>query len=251
MDDKGRPIFTSKAQQVAHMLLNRIIEGNLHPGSSLGTEAQLLETYQVSRPTLRECLRILEAQKVLSMRPGPGGGIILNQPSIDNLVDTLSVYLRLNNVPLIEILRARMAIEPVLVRDAAIHGTTVQFDEMDATIQRLESAESSVELYEQNRAFHGIIAAASRNPVLEIFWLMIHTLASGEGEDLRLSRGNIDHIIKSHREILSACRARDPKKAELLMKDHLSELDQLLRKRARQMETTPQPAKRKRRRTSR
>ena len=53
MDKKGRPIFTSKAQQVAHLLLSRISDGNLRPGESLGTEAQLLETYHVSRPTLR------------------------------------------------------------------------------------------------------------------------------------------------------------------------------------------------------
>jgi GntR family transcriptional regulator, transcriptional repressor for pyruvate dehydrogenase complex len=250
MDDRGRPIFTSKAQQVAHLLLNRIIEGNLRPGSSLGTEAQLLETYQVSRPTLRECLRVLEAQKVLSMRPGPGGGIILNQPGIDNLVDTLSVYLRLNNVPLIEILRARMAIEPVLVRDAAIHGTAQQYNEMEETIRRLDAAQSSAVLYEENRAFHGIIATASHNPVLEIFWLMIHTLASGEGENLAFSKGNISHIVKSHREILAACRARDSQKAEQLMKEHLVELDELLRRRARKQESAPNSSKKGRKRVA-
>jgi DNA-binding FadR family transcriptional regulator len=122
---------------------------------------------------------------------------------------------------------------------------------MEETVRRLEVAESSAVLYEQNRAFHGIIATASRNPVLEIFWLMIHTLASGEGEDLRLSKGNIAHIVKSHREILTACRARDPQKAEQLMKGHLGELDELLRKRARKLESAAESPKRKRRRTTR
>ena len=70
----------NKAEYVAQRLLDRIITANLDPGSSFGTEADLLQQFDVSRPTLRESLRILEAQGVLELRPGPRGGIIVTKP---------------------------------------------------------------------------------------------------------------------------------------------------------------------------
>src|SRR3546814_854111 len=104
MNDAFAPISMTKTSQVARMLLDRIIESKLQPGSSLGTEAELLEQMNVSRPTLREGLRILEAQGVLALRPGPRGGIIIARPSVDIIAHTISVYLRLTNVPFVELL---------------------------------------------------------------------------------------------------------------------------------------------------
>jgi DNA-binding FadR family transcriptional regulator len=225
-------VYANKVQQVARLLLDRIAEDDLHPGSSFGTEAELAVQYDVSRPTLRESLRILESQGVLSLRPGPKGGIIVGKPSIDTLAQALSVFLRLNDVPLIEIVRARMAIEPALVRDAARNGSEEQFQLMEQSIERLEAAtdDDGTVLYRENREFHNLIAKAASNPVLEVFWLTIRTLASGEGENIKFTARNRAAIAKSHREILAACRKRDPDSAQALMSDHLGELELLLQK---------------------
>ena len=66
-------IHRSKAEHVAEQLLERIIDSRLKPGSTFSTEAELLEQFNVSRPTLRESLKLLESQGVLERRPGPGG----------------------------------------------------------------------------------------------------------------------------------------------------------------------------------
>ncbi|VVN70908.1 Pyruvate dehydrogenase complex repressor [Pseudomonas fluorescens] len=222
----------SKTERVARVLLNWIIESDISPGSSLGTEAELLERLHVSRPTLRESLRILESQGILTLRPGPGGGILVSKPSVDMLAYSLSVYLRLNDVPFVEILRARMAIEPVLVRDSARFGSDEDFDEMERSIDRLEKSGGDSEVvYKENRAFHNAIARAASNPVLELFWSTISILASGEGAGLKYTERNLSHIIGAHRRILEACRKRDPEAAHRLMVDHLGELDVLLRTR--------------------
>lgn len=222
----------SKAEHVARLLLNRIISADMKPGSSFGTEAELLEKYDVSRPTLRESLRILESQGVLALRPGPKGGIMVAKPSIHVIAHTLSVYLRLNGVPFVEILRARMAIEPVLARDAALYGSEEDFDEMEQTIIRLEAAGADNEVvYRENRAFHSVIARAACNPVLEAYWETISILASGEGAGIKYTKKNVEHVVKSHRAILSVCRQRNPDLAYELTVDHLGELDDLLKKR--------------------
>lgn len=225
-------VYANKSQQVAQMLLDRLIKEDLEPGNSIGTEAELLEQYNVSRPTLRESLRILESQGVLSLRPGPKGGIIVKKPSINVLARSLSVYLRLNHVPLIEILRARIAIEPALVAGAAVHGTEDDFEAMDRSNDRLENGidGSDEELRAENREFHNLIARASCNPVLETYWLTICSLASGEGENFKFTQNNRRAIAQDHRAIVNACRQRDPVAAQALMNKHLSQLEILLHK---------------------
>lgn len=214
------------------MILDRIIQQELVEGQSIGTEAELLAIYGVSRPTLRESLRILEHQGVLRLRPGPGGGTIVTKPSIDLLAHNLSVYLLMNGVPFSEILKARMAIEPTLVASAALQGTEEQFDAMDATIDRLEAAGDDGHIvYRENREFHNIIAKAAGNPVLEVFWQTIRALASGEGAGLKYSARNRANIVQAHRAIVAACRRRDAEAARRLITDHLGELDVLLRTR--------------------
>ena len=232
MDAIQPSVIINKAQQVARLLLERIVRDDMSSGDTFGTEAELLEQYDVSRPTLRESLRILESQGVLSLRPGPRGGIIVGRPSIEMLSHTLSVYLRLNRVPLVEILRARIAIEPALVRDAAVHGTDEQFARMESSIERLEAAtdDDNALIYRENREFHNIIAEASANPVLAVFWETICSMASGEGErNITFSERNRRAIAKAHREILDACKSRDPDAAQVQMAEHLGELDVLLR----------------------
>ena len=61
----------SKAEHVAQQLLDRIFEAKLKPGSSFATEAKLLNQFNVSRPTMRESLKLLESQGVLELRPAP------------------------------------------------------------------------------------------------------------------------------------------------------------------------------------
>lgn len=230
MNNPFQPVSMSKTQQVARMLLNLIIESDMKPGSSFGTEAELLERMNVSRPTLREGLRILESQGVLSMRPGPRGGIIVAAPDVDVIAHAMSVYLRLNNVPFVEILKARMAIEPALVRGAALHGGEADFAEMEASIRVMEAPDCTDQaIYNENRKFHTVIARASANPVLEAFWATISILASGEVDQIRYSPKNRTHIIEAHKRILDACRRRDADAAQQAMSEHLGELDDLLR----------------------
>jgi GntR family transcriptional regulator, transcriptional repressor for pyruvate dehydrogenase complex len=222
----------NKTEQVARMLLNRIIESDLKPGSSFGTEAELLAQVNVSCPTLREGLRILESHGVLTLRPGPGGGIIVARPNVDAIAQAMSVYLRLTSVPFIEVLKARMALEPALVRDAALKGTETHFSEMEQTILAMEANGCSDKaIYEENRKFHTEVAKASANPVLEAFWMTISIMASGEVDHIEYSRNDRLHIIEAHRSILLACRRRDPDEAQRAMSGHLAELDDLLQAR--------------------
>lgn len=224
--------YLSKAQQVAQELLARIDESNMEPGQTFATEAELLQQFDVSRPTLREGIRILEAQGVLGQRPGPGGGLVIQRPSLDALAHSLSIFLRFNKVPFLTVLQAREVIEPALAAEAAESGTEEDFVAMEQSIERMKAlGEDQAAFINENREFHSIVARASGNKVLETFWGTISLIAHGEHHGVRYTFGNRQHVIAAHQQILNACRRRDMRAATRAMAEHVGELEHLVRDR--------------------
>jgi GntR family transcriptional regulator, transcriptional repressor for pyruvate dehydrogenase complex len=230
MTSRASGAYLGKSQMVAQDLLAQIAESNLEPGQTFATEAELLEQFDVSRPTLRESVRILEAQGVLEQRQGPGGGLVIRRPSLDMLAEYLSIYLRFNGVPFLAVLTAREVIEPALAAEAAQHGSEEDFEEMRQSIERMRTTcKEQVEFVNENRIFHSIIARASGNKVLETFWGTIGLLAHGERQGVHYTFGNWKHVIAAHERILDACCRRDPSDAAMEMAEHVGELEHLVR----------------------
>lgn len=221
----------NKSEYVAQRILDRIISANLTEGSIVGTEAELLLQFNVSRPTLRESLRILEAQGVLELRPGPKGGIIVTMPGMDVLAHGLSVYLRLHKVPFIAVLKAREAIEPALAAAAATDRTEEELEKLQESVDRIRTVETEQEFFEENRQFHSLVAQAGRNEVMKIFWTTISILASGEQHGVKYTLANQRHVADAHQAIVDAIRDQDPRLAAERMGAHVQELEQLVRKR--------------------
>ena len=229
----------SKAENVAQRILDNIIKNNLVPGVSIGTEAELVEQFNVSRPTLRESLRVLESQGILELRPGPKGGIILRKPSIHILAHALSVYLMVDRVPYLDVIKAREVIEPGLAAEAALNGTEEDFVAMEQSIERMKNVKAQDAFIAENRFFHQAIAQASGNKVLEAFWGSISALADGVDYGVKLSESNQQHVVAAHQGILDACRARDPRLAGERMGIHVSALEHLVRKRYKELINRP------------
>ncbi|MBB3014059.1 FadR/GntR family transcriptional regulator [Cupriavidus alkaliphilus] len=230
MNERSSAPYLGKSQQLAQELLARIAASDKEPGQTFATEAELLQQFDVSRPTLREGIRILESQGVLEQRPGPGGGLVIRRPSIEMLAHTVSIFLRFNHVPFITVLKAREVIEPALAAEAARRGTEEDFDQMAASIERMRNmGDDQIAFVAENREFHSIVARASRNEVLETFWGTISLLAHGEHHGVRYTFANRQHVITAHEQILEACRRRDVRAAVKAMSEHVGELEHLVR----------------------
>ncbi|MFP5306271.1 MAG: FadR/GntR family transcriptional regulator, partial [Gammaproteobacteria bacterium] len=67
------------SEVVALQIVRDIVARQLKPGDKLPLEAELLKNYRVSRSSLREALRLLEVQDLISIRPGPGGGTVVGK----------------------------------------------------------------------------------------------------------------------------------------------------------------------------
>ena len=79
----------------------------------------MLEEYQVGRGTLRESLRFLELQGIMSLKPGPGGGPVVERPEATSLATSLMLLLQFTDAQYRVVAEARVALEPTMARLAA------------------------------------------------------------------------------------------------------------------------------------
>ena len=88
-------------------------------GDVLGSEADLLERYQVSRAVFREAVRLVEHQQVARTRRGPGGGLVITEPTVGAVIDAVVLYLHRVDARLDEIFEARIILEEIACQLAA------------------------------------------------------------------------------------------------------------------------------------
>jgi GntR family transcriptional repressor for pyruvate dehydrogenase complex len=105
-----------KPQQIADELRRLIASGKLSDGDSLGHEPDLVKRFGVSRPSLREALRILEAEGLISVVRGMLGGVVVHAPSSRMTARTAALVLHTRSVSLADVHEARSLLEPTAVR---------------------------------------------------------------------------------------------------------------------------------------
>jgi GntR family transcriptional regulator, transcriptional repressor for pyruvate dehydrogenase complex len=112
-----------RARSMPNMLADdirmQLVAGELMPGQPLPPENELLETYGISRPTLREAVRILEAESLVETVRGPKGGIIMRAPDPAVIVRQAGVHLQLAGATFADVYAARAALEIAAVRTLA------------------------------------------------------------------------------------------------------------------------------------
>ncbi|MGE0307245.1 MAG: FadR/GntR family transcriptional regulator [Acidimicrobiia bacterium] len=113
-------IRVQKASElVADRIRRRIVRGDLPVGTRLPPEEELMASFGVARTTLREALRVLEAQGLLRIRRGRGGGGVVTLPTLTQASETLGAYLQLNRVRRGDLDDARLMFEPALAANLA------------------------------------------------------------------------------------------------------------------------------------
>jgi DNA-binding FadR family transcriptional regulator len=152
------------AAVVAERIVADVSRAGWPVGEVLGSEAELLERYGVSRAVLREAVRLLEHKGVATTRRGPGGGLVVTEPGVDAIIDAAVLYLHRVGARLDDVLEARLVVEDVVVRLAP--------GRLDDRHRRLLEAhvrgEVRIEL-EDPRAVHRVLAEATGNPALVLF----------------------------------------------------------------------------------
>jgi DNA-binding FadR family transcriptional regulator len=107
------------AEVLASRIRKRIIRGELKHGDKLPAEAVLIAEFEVSRPTLREAMRILEWEGLISVSRGARGGARVNAGTSDLVTRAAGLALQARSATIFDIYEARSLIEPHAARLAA------------------------------------------------------------------------------------------------------------------------------------
>ena len=127
-----RAIRTPKTAELVALKLRRmIVDGELKDGDHLPHEAELMEHFAVSRPTLREAVRVLEAERLVEVRRGSRSGARVCVPGPEVVARPASLLLELSGATVADVFVAREAIEPAAARILAESGTEDDFDELE------------------------------------------------------------------------------------------------------------------------
>lgn len=212
------------AMLLAQRIVDEIVDGGLEPNSPLLSEAAMLQKYQVARGTLREALRFLEIQSVLTIKTGPRGGAFVADPGSQPLASVISLLLQLNRTSFRSVVEARLLLEPILARLAATRRSDIELSDLATSIADMkDKIEDAREFLEINRGFHLTIAKAAGNPVLFHMAASLSWIEDGSVVGIDYTREARPPIISAHRRIYAAIEERDPELAEAAMRVHLGE----------------------------
>jgi len=125
------------AELIAGHIRTRIVKHELQPGEMLPTESELMVQFGVSRPTLREAFRILEAESLIHVRRGVGGGALVTTPDPAIGARYVGLLLQLEGTTIADVYEARTALEPVCAGMMAAHKDPEDLKALDFAISRV------------------------------------------------------------------------------------------------------------------
>jgi DNA-binding FadR family transcriptional regulator len=219
-----------KPQQIADELRALIIAGELSEGDSLGHEPELVERFGVSRPSLREALRILEAEGFITVVRGVRGGVVVHQADERMTARTAAMVLQSRNVALSDVFDARAQLEPLAAKAIA---SSRRRRSIAGELRRLiDDEEACVEDPEAfgvaNAVFHERLVALAGNQTLTIVAEMLNEIvaravtAVSKADDVVGSLSVRRRGIRSQRRLVDLLETGDGVAAEEHWRAHMN-----------------------------
>jgi GntR family transcriptional regulator, transcriptional repressor for pyruvate dehydrogenase complex len=229
-----RPRRLKRTDEIVDSIKRLIVEHGLGPGDRLPQERDLIAQYAASKGTVREALKALEVQGLISVRTGPGGGAFIERMPERRAMSLLSNFLFAKNLTIANIYEMRKVLEPLAAASA-----TPRIDE--AGLKRLEAIiavydhepADAGERWTQRMAeldFHGVVAEYSDNPILSFTCRFLQRLLKdlAIAQDIYVQPEPVlrESGIRHQRDLIAAMRRRDPAAAAAILTEHMAEAEQ-------------------------
>src|SRR6476661_8671451 len=202
------------AELVAGTLRRMVVDGQLKDGDFLPNEAELMAHFGVSRPTLREAVRVLESERLVEVRRGSRTGARVRVPGPEIVARPAGLLLELTGATIADVMVAQAGIEPMAARLLAEAGTAEAFAELDKR------------LAETTGDFHRRMVELSGNATLAIIAGMLHEITVRHTAFLFKERrpvvkADYEKLMRSYGRLMKLLRSGDGAAAEAHWRKHL------------------------------
>jgi DNA-binding FadR family transcriptional regulator len=233
--DRFSPVRLDASEHIAHEIRLYVERKGLKPGDRIGTENELAREFGVSRPTLREALRLLAGSHLIQVNQGRAGGIFVsasaNESMGRNVSQAIATMLATESVSLHELLEARIYLEVPLAGLAAERADKETIAEMESAIAAAEGNDpASDEFRNADGRFHKAIADAAGNELMVAFTSWILEVLQPSLVEYMGPALDADDILDQHRRILRAVRRGQPAAAQRAMLQHIEHVRRVVRK---------------------
>jgi GntR family transcriptional repressor for pyruvate dehydrogenase complex len=222
---RGAKVAEALAQEIVHEIVSR----KLAPGTLLPSEAQMLEDYGVGRGSLREALRILEVHGLITMKPGRNGGPMVIEARTRDYGRMSTLFFHLAGMTFQQLVDARLVMEPMMARLAAERrGQELEGQVPDA---RKIAVEDDDTYFDATQDFHKTVASMSGNPVLNLISMSLEDIFHDQVSGLLFPKSKRREVLATHQEIATAISEGRAEDAERLMRQHMQNYADYVRKR--------------------
>lgn len=210
---------------IVSRLKRAIVTGVYADGDRIPPERNLATAFGAARSTIRKALDQLEQEGLVMRRVGSGTFVNYAGP-INGHTDEIADFIS----PL-QLIDARLAVEPYIARLAALHATQRDLEAMAAVLDKLEAAGSDKNVFtEHDVDFHLCLARSARNPLLlHVYGEINQVRARGQWDAMKekiLSARQIAAYNRQHRQIYEALCRRDGQRVSDLITEHLEKARQ-------------------------
>jgi DNA-binding FadR family transcriptional regulator len=229
MPARKAPPRIKVAERVAAELRREIALGNLRPGDRLHSERQLQEQFEISRPTLREALRLLESESLIEVARGQHGGARVKSLDVGVVARQVGVCLQMEGTTLQDVWQARMVIEPPAAGMLARTSNRAAVQEMEENVAAARGAlDDPVAYAALTTRFSYILTAYCGNKTLHLLATLIQDIVRRQHVDVTVrtySQHGVDRMrvlnIRGREKIIELIRAGDEAEAERFWREHL------------------------------
>ncbi|HKN96253.1 MAG TPA: FadR/GntR family transcriptional regulator [Pseudonocardiaceae bacterium] len=241
-------LFTAvSANRMSEAIVEQIrglIRGNrLRPGDRLPSERELCERLGVSRVTVREALRVLEAGGLVEIRVGARGGAFVTTPSSDRLGAGLADLINLAPVTSVEVTEARLVFELGIIPTVIERATDADVAQLRAmTREHMEALRRDEYTMAMSARFHIQVAACTHNAAIEMLVSSFHGPLLMSLREAQVAAPLMGHRgTGEHRDFVEAIADRDADRATAIMRKHISRTARRLSRAAADKASSPEP----------
>ena len=225
------PIRQARASgEIVSQIERAIFDGELQTGDRLESERELAERFGVSRITVRDALRVLEARGLVHVKVGASGGAFVSDTNVDQVAESISTMIQLRRMTLSGVAEARTVVETATSELAAERADPAAILRIEQTVEKGRSVvREQAPHTEASMDFHVAVADAAKNELLAATVDAYRDLLVQTLHDMRDVR-SAKTTQKAHEEILDAIKSHEPEAERKLMLEHLQDFEKRLRR---------------------